>query len=103
MSQTGSRLRVSPLPLAVPTVDQPVDLIEHRAPRREIEVAKIRFVIQLGRFLVDAVMQVGRLDEAPQLVGGREGFGHSDDAGLRVAVVTGSSANRIRHAAPRLH
>ncbi len=80
-----------------------MDLIEHRAARREIEVPKIRLIIELGRFLVDAVMQVGRLDEAPQLVGRRERLGHSDDAGLRVAVVTGSGANRIRHAAPRLH
>jgi hypothetical protein len=52
---------------------------------------------------MNTIMQVGRLDEPSQLVSGREGLGHSDDAGLRIAVVTGPCADWIRHAAPRLH
>jgi hypothetical protein len=80
-----------------------MNLIEHRTARRHIEVAQIRLVIELGRFLVHAVMQIARLDEASQLVGRCEGLRHPNDSRLRVAVVTCGRAYRVGHAAPRLH
>jgi len=80
-----------------------VNLVEYRAAGRHVEVGEIRLIEQVGGFLVDAIVQIGRFDEAAQLVCGRERLRHLDDARLRISIIAGSRPNRIRHAAPGLN
>jgi len=78
-----------------------VDLVEHRAPRRDVEIVQIGLPVEQRRLLMDAIVQ--RLDEQAELVGRRERPGHPDDARLRRPVIARRRANRLRRNDPRLH
>jgi hypothetical protein len=80
-----------------------VDLVEHRAPRRDVEIVQLGLSVEERRLLVHAVVQPGRLDETPELVGCRERPGHSKDAIFRRPVIAGRRAYRLGRDGPRLN
>jgi len=49
-----------------------MNLKKYSAARRHIEVIKVFFSIQQRRLLMNAVMQIGRLNISPQFIGRSE-------------------------------